>query len=117
MLDKQKISEFRVDFQKTITQLEKDYGINITLGTISFNANEFRTKMTAHVGNAVPRASKEDFSVGDTVKINHKSIQHDDQFKIIKINAKNIKVIKLNAGEGRNGGEMTVSPGLLIKLN
>ena len=47
MINKQKVVEFRSEFQKAVEQLEKDFGVVISLGTISFNANELRSKMTA----------------------------------------------------------------------
>tara|TARA_R110000796_G_scaffold84972_1_gene184765 strand:+ start:381 stop:731 length:351 start_codon:yes stop_codon:yes gene_type:complete len=115
MLNKQKVQDFRTDFQLAVEQLEEKYGVHINLGVISFNANELRGKMTATIGEKIVRASKEDFNVGNVVRINHKTIPSNDEFEIIKINAKNIKVVKLNPGNGRVGAIMTVSPGLLIR--
>ena len=91
MLNKQKVTEFRGDFEKAVAQLEKDYSVAISLGTISFNSNELRAKMTAKVGSPVVRAIKNDFQVGD------------------------IKVQKINVGDSRVGALMNVSPGLLVK--
>ena len=51
---------------------------------------------------------KESFRVGDTVSIDHKKISPNATFRIIKINAKNIKV------QG-DKGTYTVSPSLLVK--
>ena len=120
MLDKAKVSEFRGDFANAVAQLEKQYGMNITLGTISFNSNELKAKMTATVGNKVIQPSKGDFRVGDVVWIDHKKVQKDDRFSVIKINGKNIKVEKItDEGFGAPslysplGATMTVSPGLL----
>ena len=109
MINKQKVVEFRDEFQKAVEQLEKDFGVAISLGTISFNANELRTKMTARVGKAQPKLSASDFSVGDKVGINHRKINKEDIFTITKINNKNIKVTD------SDGAGFTVSPGLLIK--
>ena len=39
---------------------------------------------------------KESFRVGDIVKINHKSVNPNDRFKVIKIMSKNIKVKQFN---------------------
>ena len=50
MLNTHKVQEFRSDFAKAIAQLEKDHGVTISLGTIRFDANELRAKMTAKVG-------------------------------------------------------------------
>ena len=108
MLNKQKVQEFRIEFQKAVEQLEKDFGVAISLGTISFNASELRAKMTARVGNAIPTATKNDFNVGDVVGINHKKINPNDEFKILKINNKSIKV------QG-DTGMLKVSPSLLVK--
>ena len=59
--------------------------------------------------------AKESFKVGDIVGIDHKKVNPKDTFTIIKINSKMIKVEKNNAGNGRVGAQMRVSPSLLIK--
>ena len=115
MLNKQKVKGFRSDFEKAVAQLEKDYGVTISLGTIRFDSQELRAKMTAKVGDAPVRASKDDFQIGDVVGINHKKVSPNDEFKIIKINNKNIKVQAINVGDGRIGGLINVSPSLLVK--
>ena len=115
MFNKQNVREFRSDFQQAVAQLEKDYGVNISLGNISFNGQELRSKMTAQKGEQIIRAKKDDFQVGAIVGINHKKVNSNDEFKIIKINNKNIKVQKINVGDGRVGALMNVSPGLLVK--
>ena len=56
----------------------------------------------------IRQAIKDSFSVGDVVGINHKKIPSDVNFRIIKINNKNIKV------KG-DISTYTVSPGLLVK--
>jgi len=114
MLNKQKVQGFRGDFAKAVAQLEKDYGVTISLGTIRFDAQELRAKMTAKVGDAPVKASKEDFQIGDVVGINHKKVNPKDQFRIYKINSKNIGV-EMIAGSGRIGAQMRVSPSLLVK--
>ena len=113
MLNRQKVQDFRVDFEKAVTQLEKDYGVTISLGTIRFDSNELRAKMTARVGEATPKASREDFQVGDTVKINHKKVDPKAQFRIEKIMSKNIKVMALDGSKSM----IKVSPGLLVKIS
>ena len=115
MFNKQKVKGFRSDFEKAVAQLEKDYGVTISLGTIRFDAQELRAKMTAKVGDAPVKASKDDFQVGDIVGITHKKVSPNDEFEIIKINSKNIKVQAINVGDGRVGGMIRVSPSLLIK--
>ena len=70
--------------------------------------------MTAKVGDAPVRASKDDFQIGDVVGINHKKVSPNDEFRIYKINSKNIGVEKI-IGDGRIGAQMRVSPSLLVK--
>ena len=53
---------------------------------------------------------KESFRVGDIVGINHKKISSSENFRIYKINNKNIKVESL-----KDNSQYTVSPGLLVK--
>ena len=114
MLNTHKVQEFRSDFVKAVAQLEKDHGVTISLGTIRFDNQELRAKMTAKVGSAPVRASKDDFQVGDTVSINHKKVNPNDQFTILKINSKNIKVEKI-VDSGLVGAIINVSPSLLVK--
>ena len=58
---------------------------------------------------------KESFRVGDIVGINHKKMDPKQNFRVIKINSKNIKVQASDVGDDRIGGMYTVSPGLLVK--
>ena len=58
---------------------------------------------------------KSSFRVGDTVGINHKKIGPKQNFRIIKINNKNIKVQASDVAVGIIGGIFNVSPGLLVK--
>ncbi len=114
MLNKQKITEFRGEFAIAVQQLEKKLGVSISLGNISYNSNELRTKMTVKVGDKVAKPTKDDFRVGDVVRINHKKVNPNDEFEIIKINNKNIKVKKIDGNVKFNiGAVMVVSPGLL----
>ena len=110
MLNKQKVQEFRGEFQKAVEQLEKDFGVAISLGAISFNANELRAKLTAKVGEAKPKLTSNDFQVGDVVFINHKKVDNTRTFEIIKINAKNIKVRDRN-----DNSLVVVTPSLLYR--
>ena len=113
MLNKQKVNSFRNDFAKAVAQLEKDYGVHISLGTIRFDSNELRAKMTAKVGDAPTKSTREDFNVGDTVKINHKKVDPKAQFRVEKINNKNIKLMALDGTRSM----VNASPGLLIKIS
>ena len=114
-MTKQEVKSFRGDFQKAVAQLEAQYGVSISLGTIRFDESGLRAKMEAVKGEKVIRASKDDFQVGDIVGINHKKVNSNDEFEIIKINNKNIKVKAINVGDGRIGGMINVSPSLLVK--
>lgn len=55
---------------------------------------------------------KNQFSVGDTVKVNHKKVNPGLRFKITKINRKNIKIQNLN----QVFSTYSVSPALLEKV-
>ena len=114
-MTKQEVKLFRGDFQKAVAQLEEQYGVNISLGTIRFDVNGLSAKMKAEKVEKMTRATKDDFKVGDIVGINHKKVNPKDQFRIYKINSKNIGVEKLNPGNGRVGAQMRVSPSLLFK--
>lgn len=110
-MTKTEVQNFRVDFDQAVRTLEEKYGVTIKLGTIRYDANELRAKMTATKGERGETFTKDDFKVGDTVKINHKKVDPKEQFRIVKINQKNIKVQKINGL-----GQYTVSPSLLVKL-
>ena len=114
-MTKQEVQKFRGDFQQAVAQLEKQYGVNVSLGTIRFDQNGLSAKMKAEKGEQIIRATKDDFQVGAIVGINHKTVNSNDEFKIIKINSKNIKVVKINVPSGNIAGEIRVSPSLLVK--
>ena len=59
--------------------------------------------------------AKESFRIGDIVSINHKKMDPKRNFRIIKINNKNIKVQASDVADGKVGAMFTVSPGLLVK--
>ena len=54
---------------------------------------------------------KDTFRIGDIVGIDHKKISPSENFRITKINNKNIKVVS----SSDRFREYTVSPGLLVK--
>ena len=114
-MTKQEVQTFRGDFQKAVAQLEEQYGVNISLGTIRYDVNGLSAKMKAEKGEKIVRATKADFQVGDIVGINHKKVNSNDEFEVVKINNKNIKVKAINVGDGRVGGLFSVTPSLLIK--
>ena len=109
-MTRQEVQQFRTDFQKAVAQLEEQYGVNIGLGTIRYDQDGLRATMKAEKGEKVERLDKNDFKVGDIVGINHKKVNPKDQFRIIKIMTKNIKVERLNGM-----GLIKVAPSLLIK--
>ena len=76
------------------------------------NQSELKEIYNAYaVGMSVVRhEQKESFKVGDIVKINHKTVNENDRFRVIKIMSKNIKVVKTNIPEGHIAGEIRVSP-------
>ena len=114
-MTKQEVQTFRGDFQKAVAQLEEQYGVNISLGTIRYDVNGLSAKMKAEKGVKIVRATRADFTIGDIVGINHKKVNSNDEFEIVKINNKNIKVKAINVGVGMIGGMINVSPSLLIK--
>jgi hypothetical protein len=79
------------------------------------NKSELKEIYNAYaIGMSVVRhEQKESFKIGDIVKINHKTVNENDRFRVIKIMSKNIKVVKTNVPEGHISGEIRVSPGLL----
>ena len=79
------------------------------------NKSELKEIYNAYaIGMSVVRhEQKESFKIGDIVKINHKTVNENDRFRVIKIMSKNIKVVKTNVPEGRIAGEIRVSPSLL----
>ena len=109
---KQKVTQFRKDFQDAVLELEKKYGVTIKLGTLTYDETSVRGKMTALKGDRGDILTKEDFSIGEKVKISHKKVLPDLIFEIQKINQKNIRVVctsnKFNI--------FNVSPGLLRKI-
>ena len=109
-LTKAQVQKFRGDFEKAVKELEKDYGVTISLGTIRYDSGGLRATMKAQVGEAPARLGKDDFQVGDVVFIMHKKVDPIRTFEIIKINNKNIKV------RDRDNNQMiNVSPSLLKK--
>lgn len=46
-INKQTLEQFRKDFAETVSALEKKYDLDISLGSITFEDNEFHGKLTA----------------------------------------------------------------------
>ena len=111
-LNRQTVQTIHSEIQDLLAPLQEKYGITISLGNVRYDSSELRTKLTARVGKSSPRLSRNDFNVGDVVGIKSPKIDPNDDFEVIKINSKNIKVHKLGSV---NRGIYNVSPGLLIK--
>ena len=109
---KQKVTNFRKDFQDAVLELEKKYGVTIKLGTLTYDATSVRGKMSAVKGDRSNILAKEDFTVGEKVKIHHSKVLPDLIFEIIKINSKNIRVVCTT----NQFKVINVSPGLLRKI-
>ena len=106
------VKEFRNDFINAVAGLEKKYGVHIKLGTLTYDATSVRGKMSALKGDRENLLQKEDFKVGEHVKINHKKVLPNLIFEIQKINNKNIKVV-CTTNRFRT---INASPGLLVKI-
>ena len=83
------------------------------------NANQLEIAQITRVASIrkseVGSLHKSSFRIGDVVSINHKKMDPKRNFRIIKVNNKNIKVQASDVTDGRVGGTYTVSPGLLVK--
>ena len=79
-------------------------------------ANNKELKSIQTVFNTAKKLLREEvknqFNIGDTVKVNYKTVNPELRFKITKINRKNIKIQNLN----NVFSVYTVSPVLLEKL-
>ena len=107
-----KVKNFRNDVQNAVLELEKKYGVTIKLGTLTYDETSVRGKMTALTGDRSNILTKEDFQVGERVKIAHKKVLPDLIFEIQKINNKNIKVVCTS----NQFNIINVSPSLLRKI-
>ena len=116
-MKKQEVKSFRGDFQKAVAQLEAQYGVRISLGTIRFDDSGLRAKMEAVKGNSVDVFTKDDFRIGEVVTINHPKVDKRNKFAIVKINSKNI-LVEQCSGSAANGlfQRSRVSPSLLVKI-
>ena len=86
------VGKFRDDFEKAVEKLEKQYGCVIELGTIRYESNQLRAKMTAKIGEKIEKLTSSDFTVGEIVFMNHPKVPNTETFEILKINNKNIKL-------------------------
>jgi hypothetical protein len=106
------LTQFRKDFTEAMLKLEEEYGVTIKLGTLTYDESSFRGKMSAIKGERGVVLTKEDFKIGEKVKINHKKILPSLIFEIKKINNKNMKVVCTT----NSNRVINVSPNLLRKI-
>mgnify|MGYP003150269336 FL=1 len=90
--NKQMMDEFRNDFKSVVTKLEEKYGCSISLGTIRYDSNKLRGKMTAQIGEREEELKIEDFKVGEVVFVNHPKVSNIETFEILKVNRKTVKL-------------------------
>ena len=109
-MTKTEVKSFRTDFEKAVAQLEKHYGVSISLGTIRFSDNELRAKMTAtkNSGIIVKRLNKNELSIGDSVSVKHPKVNPDWVFRVVAKKTKNVVI------EG-NYQRYTINPNLIVK--
>lgn len=95
--DKLTVQLFRKDFQEAIKSLEEKYSCHVSLGTLRYDEGEVRGKMTAVKGKTLAEKKSEiRFKVGETVKVNHKKVDPESRFTILKINKKSIRIQNKN---------------------
>ena len=114
-MTRDEVSRFRFDFEKVTKQLEEEYGVLISLGTIRYDKDGLSAKMTAvkpnhHQLTMRENSGKTSFKVGDTVGIDSTKVSSDSSFIVLKVNIKNLKVRQVG---GTN--EYRVSPSLCFK--
>ena len=80
-------------------------------GASKEDINEISDQLNSIIKERREKA-KAQFSVGDLVKIIHNTVSPDKEFRIVKINRKNIKVTNNN----NSFENFTVSPNFLEKL-
>ena len=61
MITRQTLTDFRKDFATAVAALEKQYGIVISLGSISFTATSFEVKLTANEGADKDEVNEKEF--------------------------------------------------------
>ena len=78
------------------------------LAAASVMSKDDQDRLISELRSIQREEAKADLNVGTIVRINHKKINPTDQFRVTKINRKNIKVQKLNSNT-----VYTVTPSLL----
>jgi len=75
-------------------------------------SKEEQDRLISEVKQLQLERAKSNVYVGSIVKINHKTVDSNTQFKVIKVNSKNAKVQQINSNASYN-----VSIGLLEVIN
>ncbi len=115
-ISKTTIQDFRTDFKAAVAALSTKYGVDVTLGTVRFDKNEFRgrlvvTNRSSSATSATPDNAFTSFvRVGDKVKVNHRKVS-GRVFVVVKKNSVNWKL------KDDNGKMFNVSPSLVVKVN
>jgi len=79
-------------------------------------SKDLQDRFISEVKEQQRQAVVNELNVGTIVKINHKKINPMDQFRITKINRKNVKCQKLSSNDSESygvGAIYTVTPSLL----
>ena len=106
-INKVTLRSFREEFKSAMADLEKKHGVSINMGTISYDANEFRTKVTVNnvgdVDNAGGNVEKATFQL-NAHRYGFKASDYNKEVQIygstyylvgFKLNArKNVCIIK-----------------------
>ena len=96
-----------------MTDMSKFYEAMAMVTSLS---KDLQDRFISEVKEQQRQAVVNELNVGTIVKINHKKINPMDQFRITKINRKNVKCQKLNSNDPESygvGAIYTVTPSLL----
>lgn len=108
------LDQFRKDFNSAVKDLEKKYGVEMQMGTIRYDDQDFRFKtiVTKFNPNKRERLIASDFRVGDLIYIDLDMAPKAPAgtMEVIRVNRKNLKC---------KMGSVTynVSPALCIKVS
>jgi hypothetical protein len=94
MITKDELKNFRSDFDKAITELEKKYNITISQGSISYSENEFHMKITAKKNTTTSGKSTEQADFEKYCELF--GLKPSDYGKTFKSNGKEFMITGLN---------------------
>lgn len=107
--NKSNLKTLRVDITAALDEVAKKHGIDLSIGNISFSANEFTTKLTAKGSDNKTENAEMDFQRG-AIRIGIKSEAYGkhftlggDTFKLVGINtrAKKYPLLGINGANGK----------------